>query len=249
MPFFIVLSLPYYPIFKLNLRPINITCSKASIYSKNQIELKNSICLLVAFLFVLSSCEKKPVTALIETDMGNITVELFDSTPLHRDNFVKMINEKYYDGLLFHRVIKGFMIQSGDPDSRTSRPDQMLGMGGPGYTIPAEIAATHFKGALAMAKKGNNRDSEGSQFYIVHGTPQNEHTLTSFERQKGIKYNKAQRQKYLEVGGTPQIDMEYTVFGQVISGIDIIDQITDVPIGENDRPVKDIKIKTIKLKK
>jgi peptidyl-prolyl cis-trans isomerase B (cyclophilin B) len=203
--------------------------------------------LIIAHLF--STCKKKPITAIIETDMGNITVQLFDSTPLHRDNFVKLINEKYYDGLLFHRIIKNFMVQGGDPDSKNATADQVLGMGGPNYTIPAEIAAPHFKGALAMARKSNNRDSEGSQFYIVHGTMQNEHTIASFERQKGIKYNKTQREKYFQVGGTPQLDMEYTVFGQVISGIDIVDQMCDVPKGNNDRPIKDIRIKTIKLKK
>lgn len=197
---------------------------------------------------VIGSCQdKKPQRALIETELGNITIELFDATPLHRDNFIKLVNEKYYDGTLFHRVIKDFMIQGGDPDSKTASPDQILGMGGPPYTIPAEIAAPHFKGAVAAGNDGNpQKASSGSQFYIVTGTPQNGITLTSFERQKGIKYNKVQFDKYLEVGGAPQLDQDYTVFGRVISGMEVVEKIATLQTAEYDRPVKDLKM-TIKL--
>ena len=131
--------------------------------------------------------------AVISTEYGDMKVRLYNSTPQHRDNFIKLAKEGFYDDLLFHRVIQDFMIQGGDPDSKTAAPDQMLGQGGPGYTLPAE-----------------------------------------------------QRQRYLEVGGSPVLDGEYTVFGEVVEGLDVIDKIAAVPTGQANRPVRDVRM-TVKL--
>lgn len=160
-------------------------------------------------------------TFAIETTMGTITVELYNETPRHKANFEKLVKEKFYDGVLFHRVIKNFMIQTGDPTSKNAKPGMMYGNGGPGYTIPNEISVkfVHQKGALAAARLGDeinpNKESSGSQFYICHIA-------------------------------TPMLDGQYTVFGQTVSGFDVIDKIATSPTLPGDRPVTDIKIKTIK---
>ncbi len=146
--------------------------------------------------------------------------------------------------MLFHRVINGFMIQGGDPDSRTATPTQQLGGGGPGYTIPAEIGAPHIKGRLAAARTPNPaKASSGCQFYLVHGTKQTDAQLDQIEKQKGITYNEEQRRLYKEIGGAPFLDMEYTVYGEVVEGLDIIDKIVEEPTGEANRPQKDVKMK------
>jgi len=207
--------------------------------------MKKVILPTLLFLMALSACNKNINTyALIETDYGNIKVLLYDDTPLHQANFVKLANEGFYDGLLFHRIIKGFMMQGGDPDSRDADPDRRLGSGGPGYQIPAEFGHLHYKGALAAARNGNpEKKSSGSQFYIVQGRPLQEAGLDNLERQKNITLNEAQRTKYLEVGGTPQLDMDYTVFGEVVEGMDVVDKICNMPTKPGDRPVEDVKMK------
>ncbi len=160
---------------------------------------------------------------VIHTDYGDMKGILYNETPKHRDNFVKLVKSGYYDGTLFHRVIPGFMIQGGDPDSKTAKPGQMLGMGGPGYTIPAEFNTKllHKKGALAAARRGGpsnpEKASSGSQFYIV-------------EAEKG----------------THQLDNDYTVFGEITDGLEVISKIAAVPRDKSDRPLKDVKM-TIKL--
>lgn len=198
------------------------------------------ICILAA------SCGSKGSFAVIETEFGTMKVELYDSTPLHRDNFIKLAKEGYYEDLLFHRVINGFMIQGGDPDSKNSPSGARLGMGGPGYTIPAEIGAPHFKGTLAAARTGGpsnpNKESSGSQFYLVHGTSQSRANLENMGRQKGITYSDAHIAKYESVGGTPMLDMEYTVFGEIVSGMEVIDKIAAVSKDANDRPNQDVKM-------
>jgi peptidyl-prolyl cis-trans isomerase B (cyclophilin B) len=179
--------------------------------------------------------------------MGNMRVLLYDETPLHRDNFVKLANEGYYDDLLFHRNIDGFMVQGGDPESKEASPGQTLGQGGPGYTIPAEIGAPHIKGALAAARLGGaanpNKESSGSQFYLVQGRPVPDAQLNSLEQQRNIKYNDAQRQLYKELGGTPGLDGDYTVFGEVVEGLDVIDKLAAVPTDGANRPKEDIRMK------
>lgn len=198
--------------------------------------------------FTLREAPKRIVE--IETEFGIIKAELFNFTPLHRDNFIKLAEEGYYDGTLFHRVIQGFMVQGGDPDSKNAPMDKPLGMGGPGYTIPAEMipGAYHYKGALAAARDGNpEKASSGSQFYIVQGTPLQPHQLEQYARQKaavGVSYSPAQTEYYVNVGGTPVLDMEYTVFGQVIDGLHIIDQIAAVQVAQpSNRPIKDVPMK------
>ncbi len=185
----------------------------------------------------------------IVTSLGTITVELFEDTPLHRDNFIKLVKEGFYNHLLFHRVIAGFMIQGGDPDSKNARQDDNIGSGGPGYMIPAEISPehVHIRGALAAARTGDDinpqKKSSGSQFYLVQGKKVTNETLDKLEAQKGIKYSTAQRQAYLKFGGAPQLDMEYTVFGQIIDGFDVLDKITQVKVGKADRPIENIEMK------
>ena len=183
----------------------------------------------------------------IETEFGTMTAELYNATPKHRDNFIKLAEEGYYNDLLFHRVISGFMIQGGDPDSRNAPAGKMLGMGGPAYQIPAEFVDTlaHVKGALAAARTSNpEKKSSGSQFYIVHGSgPMKEEMLNQIEASKGFHYSPELRKEYLEVGGTPFLDRDYTVFGRVIKGLDVIDKIAATQTAPGDRPVKDVKMK------
>ena len=234
---------------------------------------------------------------LIKTSLGDITVRLYDETPLHRDNFLKLAKEGYYDGTLFHRVIKNFMVQGGDPDSRGASPTAHLGAGGPDYTIPAEFNKDliHKKGALAAARQGDEvnpeKRSSGSQFYIVTGEIYSAGKLTQLERQmaqqqlqnifNGLvvenrnriielrknrdnaglmalqeelqqktyamakeqgepKYSPVQREVYTTVGGTPFLDQNYTVFGEVEEGLDVVDKIQLVKTQPGDRPVEDI---------
>lgn len=197
---------------------------------------------------LLMSCSGNQVQhVMIETEYGDMKVELYNSTPGHRDNFVKLVKEGFYDDLLFHRVIRDFMIQGGDPDSKNAPAGQRLGMGGPGYTIPHEIGAPHFKGTLAAARTGGpsnpDKRSSGSQFYIVQGTRQTGPSLEAMAKSKGIQYNQAQIQKYEEIGGAPFLDNDYTVFGEVVEGLDVIDKIAQVGTDNADRPVQDIKMK------
>ena len=233
----------------------------------------------------------------IQTMLGDIVVRLFDETPLHRDNFVKLVKEGYYDGTLFHRVIKDFMVQGGDPDSKGAPAGKMLGMGGPGYTIEAEIKDSlfHKRGALAAARQGDQvnpeRRSSGSQFYIVWGQVYSEGQLRQFSKQLRMQRvqnafnalaaehrseimqmrkerNRAglqelqdrlvaeaekrvgnvglsdeQIQVYSTVGGTPHLDGQYTVFGEVEEGLDVVEMIQGTATGRGDRPVDDIEMR------
>lgn len=212
--------------------------------------MKRSIFLgFLAFILVcILSCNSDPYTyAMIETDMGNMKVKLYNSTPIHRDNFIKLAKEGFYDDLLFHRNIKGFMIQGGDPDSKDAPQNKPLGMGGPGYTLEAEIGAPHIKGALSAARTGGPQNPEkrssGSQFYLVQGTPQTDGQLNQNQQQKGIQYPAEIRELYKTIGGTPFLDMDYTVFGEVVEGLDIIDKIADAQTDSQNRPLQDIKMK------
>ncbi|MEI7595425.1 MAG: peptidylprolyl isomerase [Bacteroidota bacterium] len=254
--------------------------------------------------------DNKNYIVKITTNYGVIKVKLYNQTPLHRDNFVKLIGEKYFDSTLFHRVINQFMIQGGDPDSKKAVSGKMLGEGGPTYTIPAEIKDTlfHKKGVLAAARQGDEvnpkKESSGSQFYIVQGKIFTNQDLDAIENQKNmgrkqkifnqimskpenallkekmIKYQQAQmsdslqatiktiepliesefsktpafkftpkqRQIYTTIGGTPHLDGDYTVFGEVIEGLDIVDKIAVVGTDKNNRPIQDV-IMTITLEK
>ncbi len=190
---------------------------------------------------------------MIETPYGNIKAKLYNSTPQHRDNFIKLANEGFYDGLLFHRVIPNFMIQGGDPKSKDAAPGQGLGSGGPGYTIPAEIGAKHFRGALSAARTGGpsnpERRSSGSQFYVVQNGITAEMTQIIAQKQGGgVVYSPAEIDYYKQVGGYPGLDGEYTVFGQVIEGMDAVDKIAAVHRNGSDRPVENVTMKVKVLK-
>jgi peptidyl-prolyl cis-trans isomerase B (cyclophilin B) len=185
----------------------------------------------------------------LETTEGRLVLKLSNATPLHRDNFLKLVREGFYDQVLFHRVIKDFMIQGGDPESRDAKEGQMLGNGGPGYTVPAEFVDSliHCKGALAAARLGDGmnprKESSGSQFYIVQGQKYPAAQLTQMGAQSGVRYTPEQTQSYANLGGTPFLDMQYTVFGEVIEGLDVIDKIASEPTMPGDRPKKDIVMK------
>ena len=215
---------------------------------KNHKTMKYILFIFVALL--LASCGDGNRYAVIETEYGNMKVMLYNSTPKHRDNFVKLAKEGYYDDLLFHRIIPNFMVQGGDPDSRNAAPGAMLGMGGPGYEIDAEIGSPHFKGALAAARDQNPaKRSSGSQFYIVQGQPVDDNVLNGLEHQKGIRYSPEQRQLYREIGGAPFLDGDYTVFGEVVEGLDVLDKIAAVPTAPGDRPLQDVKMKVKLVRK
>lgn len=183
----------------------------------------------------------------ILTDSGTMVVKLYDSTPLHRDNFVKLVKEKFYDSLMFHRVIAGFMIQGGDPLSKRAQPGEQLGMGGGDMQrIPGEFksAYIHKRGALAAARDGNpQKASSACQFYIVQGKPLSDAELNQFDLRRPDKYTEIQKDAYKTAGGVPFLDMEYTVFGEVESGMEVIDKIASVSKGPGDRPLKDIRMK------
>ena len=235
----------------------------------------------------------------IQTTLGDIVLRLYDETHLHRDNFLKLVKEGFYDGTLFHRVIKNFMIQGGDPDSKGAPADKMLGVGGPGYTIEAEIkdGLFHKRGALAAARQGDEvnpeRRSSGSQFYIVWGQVYNENQLRQFSKQIMMQKLQAEFNKlvashraevmqmrrernhaglqelqeklaaeaesnvgktgltddqlkiYSTVGGTPHLDGQYTVFGEVEEGLDVVEKIQNSATGRADRPVDDIEMRIV----
>ncbi len=190
----------------------------------------------------------------ITTDFGEIVLKLYNETPAHRDNFVKLVEEGFYDGTLFHRVINAFMIQGGDPSSKNAQPGQPLGSGGPDYTIQAEIVPGlfHKKGALAAARLGDQanpeRRSSGSQFYIVQGRVWTPEELDRMEQQRGMAFSPEQRQAYTTIGGTPHLDAGYTVFGEVVEGLDVVDKIAAVQTAPGDRPVQDVAMKIELLK-
>ncbi|MGP8215165.1 MAG: peptidylprolyl isomerase [Bacteroidia bacterium] len=252
---------------------------------------------------------EKETKIKIHTTMGDIVVKLYNQTPKTRDNFIKLVKEKFYDSTLFHRVIQTFMIQGGDPNSKSAKPGVMLGNGETGYTVPAEFVPGlfHKKGALATARQGDQvnptKASSGCQFYIVQGKKftdgaldtmeqrmnmgikqqiftkiinmpqnmelkkkfikfQNESNIDSlqaltktiepeidsiYDKSDKFKFSPEQRKAYTTVGGTPQLDNNYTVFGEVIEGLDIVDKIAAVKTDRNDRPVEDVRILSMEI--
>lgn len=200
---------------------------------------------------------------LLQTSMGDIVIRLSDSTPLHKDNFLKLVKVGFYDSLLFHRVMKDFMIQAGDPNSKTAAAGIQLGNGGPNYTIPAEFRASFFhkKGVVAAARQPDyvnpQKASSGSQFYIVQGKKFTDSELDIFEsgQMQGRKIPVNQRETYKTAGGTPHLDGSYTVFGEVIKGLEVVDKIAVVKTSMSpspNRPLEDVRIikaKLIKKKK
>ena len=228
--------------------------------------IKKGLLLLAAFMYLsvaaqqdikLKKKDRKRDIEVVTTE-GIMVLRLSDSTPEHRDNFLRLVKSHFYDSVLFHRVIKNFMIQTGDPGSIRATAGQPLGNGGPAYTIKAEMTPLlfHKKGALAAARKGDNvnpeRSSSGSQFYIVHGQPFTNQSLDSIEaiRLQGRKIPAERRAYYTTVGGTPQLDANYTVFGETISGLEVIDKIAMSPTSmgrDRDRPLTDVRIISMRL--
>lgn len=212
--------------------------------------------LLLLFLAACSSTKKNAIKKYgnerirLTTDSGTIIIKLYDKTPLHRDNFIKLAREHYFDSLLFHRVIKNFMIQGGDPDSRHAKPGDELGNGGPPYTIPSEFdtGLFHKKGVIAAARESDEvnpaKASSGSQFYIVQGKVFTDAGLDSLEKYRlKRKIPVWQRTVYKTLGGTPHLDMNYTVFGEVESGLAVVDKIARAITDDNNRPLQDIRMK------
>ena len=222
---------------------------------------------LLSSLIVFSASAQKDSTikkkdrkrdVLMQTTMGDMVIRLSDSTPLHRDNFLKLVKVGFYDSLLFHRVIKYFMIQGGDPNSKRAEAGKPLGDGSPGYTVPAEFRKTlfHKKGALAAARMGDNvnptKESSGSQFYIAQGKVFSDAGLDSIEtfRLNGRKIPAEQREVYKTIGGVPHLDQGYTVYGEVVKGLDVLDKIAAVQTSrgqDRDRPLQDVRIIKAKL--
>jgi len=229
--------------------------------------MKYWIVALLSSLIVFSASAQKDSTikkkdrkrdVLMQTTMGDMVIRLSDSTPLHRDNFLKLVKVGFYDSLLFHRVIKYFMIQGGDPNSKRAEAGKPLGDGSPGYTVPAEFRKTlfHKKGALAAARMGDNinpaKESSGSQFYIAQGKIFTDAGLDSLEttRLNGRKIPAEQREVYKTIGGTPHLDQGYTVYGEVVKGLDVVDKIAAVQTSrgqDRDRPLQDVRIIKAKL--
>jgi cyclophilin family peptidyl-prolyl cis-trans isomerase len=217
---------------------------------------KHSVFILPLFMLVVlvspvqaQKKKKKDYLVTITTEAGPMRIVLFDETPLHKANFIKLTQEKFFDGLLFHRIIDNFMIQGGDPNSRNAKPKEALGNGSVGYKIPAEIKPNlfHQKGALGAARDNNpQKESSGCQFYIVEGRPMTGADLDQQlarvinENSTPRKPTEAQKKVYQSQGGTPHLDGNYTVFGQVIDGLAVIDSIAARPRDARDRPVNDI---------
>lgn len=218
--------------------------------------MKKIICIIAIILPVLVGAQtakketskvEKPKESMVDiiTDFGTMRVKLYNETPAHRDNFLKLAKEGFYNGTLFHRVIKGFMIQGGDPNSKTAAPGQMLGNGDVGYTIPAEFneALIHKKGALCAARTSNpQKASSGCQFYIVQGNIIDEAQLNQMNARRKTPYTPEQVSTYKTIGGTPFLDTEYTVYGEVVSGLDVLDKIAAVQTQQGDRPAQDVKM-------
>ena len=208
--------------------------------------MKKLLIMSLIFAALVGQAQQKETVVVIETNYGTIKAKLYNDTPLHRDNFIKLVNEGWYNGSPFHRVINNFMIQGGqNADGRVD----------PGYTVPAEFRDNHFhkKGALCAARQGDQvnpkKASSGSQFYIVQGQVFDEKKLEFYEERLGKIFNATQRQAYMTVGGTPHLDGDYTVFGEVTEGLDVVDRIAAVKTGYMDVPVEPVTITSITIEK
>ena len=216
--------------------------------------MKNFYTLILCLCFTVTFAAKpKHQYVRIKTDLGECIVMLYNETPLHRDNFLKLTKEGVYNGTLFHRVIKDFMIQGGDPDSKNAKSGEQLGNGSVGYTVPAEFRDSlfHKKGVLAAARDNNpEKASSGSQFYLVQGKKFTDQQLDDLET-KRLKFSipEWQREIYKTQGGVPHLDRNYTVYGEVVKGIEMIDQIAEVDKDQSDRPLKDVSMTVTILKR
>ncbi|MFL2570129.1 MAG: peptidylprolyl isomerase [Flavobacteriales bacterium] len=216
--------------------------------------MKPILIAVFALTFSLLAHSQERAKVKISTKYGDMVAELYDETPIHRDNFIKLVKEGFYDGTLFHRVIPGFMIQGGDPVSKDDIQNTRIGNGGPGYTLPAEFNPQFFhkKGALAAARMGDavnpKKESSGSQFYIVEGQVYDNNTIDLFAKRMGVEFSPTQKKAYTTVGGTPHLDANYTVFGELVEGLEIISKISNVTRDKNNLP-KDKVIMNISIVK
>ncbi|MDR2692045.1 MAG: peptidylprolyl isomerase [Dysgonamonadaceae bacterium] len=211
--------------------------------------MKSNLFTLLLAVFMSVSCQPKAQTYTIETSLGNIKVKLFENTPLHKENFEKLVAGQFYDSVVFHRIIPRFMIQTGNGATKTaSAGERPSGDGDLGYTVPAEFVPENFhkKGALAAARTGDHvnpeKRSSCSQFYIVQGRTYSDEELDALENQMHQTFSEFQRGIYKTLGGTPFLDGNYTVFGEVTEGLDVVDKIASVPTGPGDWPLSDIRI-------
>lgn len=224
------------------------------------IDMKKLLLISMLALLVASCSTKKEYLVRMHTTEGAIDLKLYEQTKAHRDNFIKLVKEHKYDSLLFHRVIKDFMIQGGDPDSKKAPRGKMLGEGDLGYKVPAEFMPElyfHKRGALAAAREGNDvnpqKASSASQFYIVWGTVFTKEQLKRFAEMYGkrtgkeIIFTPEQIDAYTTIGGTPHLDGEYTVFGEVVKGLDVVDEIQRKRCDKNDRPLENVRILNVEL--
>ena len=226
--------------------------------------MKATKILAIAMLWVLmlAGCRQEETHVVMKTTMGTIELKLYDETPLHRDNFVQLVKENAFDSLLFHRVIRDFMIQGGDPDSRHAAPGVLLGEGDRPYTLPAEFRLEqgiyHRRGVIASAREGDDvnpeQRSSAMQFYIVWGKVFDDAGLDKVQERLDqrtggrVLLTPEMREVYKTVGGTPHLDGQYTVWGEVVDGLDVVDAIQRVPTDANDRPLEDVRILRIFLK-
>ncbi|TWI83543.1 peptidyl-prolyl cis-trans isomerase B (cyclophilin B) [Lacibacter cauensis] len=214
--------------------------------------MKYVVLLLCVMLALTADARNRKVK--IVTSKGTIVVKLSDKTPLHRNNFVKLVKQKYYNGILFHRVIKEFMIQAGDDSTKNPVPGKRYGSGGLSYKIPAEFDSSlfHKRGVLAAARDNNpEKASSGSHFYIVQGKKFTDSTLNEVEvkRMGGRKIPERYRAVYKSIGGAPHLDQNYTVFGEVVKGMQVVDTIAQMERDQYDRPKEDVRIIRMKLKR
>lgn len=190
---------------------------------------------------------------ILETEFGNIAIRLYNQTPAYRDNFIQLAAEGFYDSLLIHRIIREFGIQMGAADTRHARSDDIVGWKGPGYTLPAHLVSElyHKRGAIGSPRKPDDKNkqrrSDGSQFYIVTGRKYLDEELDTIEKENGIRFTQEQRNIYKNIGGSPHLDGSYTVFGEVVSGIEIADRISMFPTQADFRPITDIRLKKVKI--
>ncbi|MBX2938856.1 MAG: peptidylprolyl isomerase [Ferruginibacter sp.] len=209
------------------------------------------LALLAACFSITSYAQKSSIRVQISTDSGTIVVKLYDETPLHRDNFIKLVRQGFYDSLLFHRVIPEFMIQGGDPTSKNAQPGTMLGGGGGNMErIPAEFHPNlyHKKGALAAARDNNPaKASSACQFYLVQGKKFTDGELSMIATRTGKTFSDEQRKMYTTVGGTPFLDQDYTVFGEIESGLEVVDKIVSAQKDGANRPLTDIRMQITEL--
>lgn len=214
----------------------------------------------ILFLFFFLSAnltyaaKPKAYYVRIKSAYGESIIRLYNETPKHRDNFVKLVKSGFYNGTLYHRVIKNFMIQGGDPDSKRAKPGELLGNGGLGYTVPAEFNSElfHKRGVLAAARDENpQKASSSTQFYLVQGKVHTDNELNKIEqmRLQGRKIPQTQREVYKTLGGSPHLDQNYTVFGEIVKGIEQVNSVASLKTDTADRPLNDVSVKITLLKK